>query len=125
MFDRAGEQNINDEQFRYITDRARRFCDIEERTSIFGNHNGYKLYPSTAFVFQLGAELLAGNDQEKNNAWELIKELWNSKYGAMLVLFLGDAITNWGSFSDISISDPFTLIGDGHAPATYYVLTQE
>lgn len=125
VFDRAGEQNINDEQFRYITDRARRFCDIEERTSIFGNHNGYKLYPSTAFVFQLGAELLAGNDQEKNNAWELIKELWNSKYGAMLVLFLGDAITNWGSFSDISISDPFTLIGDGHAPATYYVLTQE
>lgn len=36
---------------------------------------GYKLYPSTAFIFQLGAEVLGGESVESS----LFTELWNSK----------------------------------------------
>ncbi len=122
VFDRAGSQDIDDDQYACISERAKRYCDLTERTSIFGNHKGYKLYPSTAFIFQLGAEMLAGSDQEKDNVGVIVKELWNSKYAVVIVLFLGDAVWNMGSFEDLSLGE--SLIGDGHAPATYYILTQ-
>ena len=123
VHDRAGSQDIDDEQYGYISTRAKRYCDLTERTSIFGGeHKGWKLYPSTAFIFQLGAEMLAGSDTEKSNVTELIPELWNSRYTGVILLFLGDAALNWDSFEGMELSD--TLVGDGHAPATYYVLTQ-
>lgn len=121
VFTLAGSQNINDNQLACISNRAKRYCDITERT-FWGRHTGYKLYPSTAFVFQLGAEILAGSDLEKDNAITIIKELWNSKYGGVIVLFLGDSLMNLDSFKNLSIGE--SLIGDGHAPATYYVLTK-
>lgn len=49
----------------------------------------------------------------------------NSKYSAILILFPGDSMIIRGSFRDIYTRVPLTLIGDGHAPATHYVLTQE
>lgn len=121
VHDRAGSQNIDDEQYGYISERAKRYCDLTERTSIFGNHKGYKLYPSTAFIFQLGAEMLAGSTEEQKNVKELIPELWNSKYAAVIILFLGDAVMNSDSFEGMELGQ--SLVGDGHAPATYYVLT--
>lgn len=120
VFDRAGSQDINDDQYKCISERAKRYCDIVERNSLFGKHLGYKLYPSTAFIFQLGAEALAGSDEEKENVVVIIKELWNSKYTGVLLLFLGDAVTNFSSFEGMTLGE--TLVGDGHAPATYYVL---
>ena len=121
VHDRAGSQNIDDEQYGYISERAKRYCDLPERTSFFGNHKGYKLYPSTAFIFQLGAEMLAGSKEEQNNVKALIPELWNSKYAAVVLLFLGDAVKNSSSFEGMELGQ--SLIGDGHALATYYVLT--
>lgn len=122
VFEYAGAQNIDDDQYECISKRAKRYCKLEERTGLFGGHKGYKLYPSTAFVFQLGAEMLAGSNQEKENVKTIAKELWNSKYSGVILLFLGDSIKNMGSFKDMEMGE--SLIGDGHAPATYYVLTQ-
>lgn len=119
VYDYAGDQNISDSQYKCISERAKKYCKLKERTSIFGNHNGYKLYPSTAFLFQLGAEEIAGSDKEKDNVVEILKELWNSKYSGVILLFLGDAAWNWKSFKDMKFDQ--SLIGDGHAPATYYV----
>lgn len=121
VHDRAGSQDIDDEQYGYVPERAKRYCDLTERTSIFGNHKGYKLYPSTAFIFQLGAEMLAGSKTEQDNVKALIPELWNSKYAAVVLLFLGDAVTHKSSFEGMEFGQ--SLVGDGHAPATYYVLT--
>lgn len=42
VHDRAGSQNIDDEQYGYISERAKCYCDLTERTSILGNHKGYK-----------------------------------------------------------------------------------
>lgn len=64
--------------------------------------------------------MLAGSDTEKNNVSALLPELWNSRYTGVILLFIGDAALNWSSFEDMELSD--TLVGDGHAPATYYVL---
>lgn len=119
VFDLAGSQNINDNQYNAISARAKRYCVLEERKLVW-SHLGYKLYPSTAFVFQLGAEAIAGQSIEKS----LITELWNSKYSGVILLFLvndgglGDVLDMWkeGRLGD-------SLVGDGHAPATYYVLT--
>ena len=121
IFDRAGAQNITDEQYSFISERAKRYCTIVERKSIFGNHKGYKLYPSTAFLFQLGAEGLGG---VAKGTGELLKELWNSRYAAVIVLLLGDAVTNLDTIKNNAPSAlNQALVGDGHAPATYYVLT--
>ena len=121
VYDRAGAQDIDDKQYSYISDRAMRYCDLVERNSILGNHKGWKLYPSTAFVFQLGAEMLGGSPIQQNNVKSLIPEFWNSKYAGVILLFVGDALRNAGSFMDMELGK--TLVGDGHAPATYYVLT--
>lgn len=121
VYDRAGAQDIDDKQYSYISDRAMRYCDLVERNSILGNHKGWKLYPSTAFVFQLGAEMLGGSPIQQNNVKSLIPEFWNSKYAGVILLFVGDALRNAGSFMDMELGE--TLVGDGHAPATYYVLT--
>lgn len=120
VHDRAGSQNIDDEQYGYISTRAKRYCDLKGRTNILGEHNGYKLYPSTAFIFQLGAEALAGSEKEKANVMEILPELWNSKYAAVLVLLFGDILSN-KSMEGLDLEA--SLVGDGHAPATYYVLT--
>ena len=119
VFDFAGAQNINDKQYNAISRRAKRYCSLEER-EFFGFHQGYKLYPSTAFIFQLGAEAISGQHVDSS----LIKELWNSKYTGVILLFLtkdggiSDVIQMW---SEGRLSE--SLVGDGHAPATYYVLT--
>lgn len=124
VFDRAGKQRINEEQYECISNRARKYCDLKYH-DYWLSDDLYELYPSTAFVFQLGAEMLAGNDVEKSNALTLIKELWNSKYMVVLLGLFGDAVGNMGTVID-HWPDDFaeSLVGDGHAPATYYVLVQ-
>lgn len=119
LHDRAGAQNIDDEQYGYISERAKRYCDLIERKSILGNHKGYTLYPSTAFVLQLGAEMFGGSEEEKNNVISLLPELWNSKYAVVGILLLGDAYINKDLFEGLEIAT--TLLEHGHAPATYYV----
>ena len=89
VFDYAGGQNISDEQYAIISDRAKRYCNIEERTFL-GWHTGYKVYPSLAFFFQLGAEALAGSQTEKDNVTEIIGEFWNSKYAGTIISILFD-----------------------------------
>ena len=120
VHDRDGVQIIDDEQYGCISERAKRYCDLVERRSFLGNRKGYKLYPSMAFVFQLGAEMLAGSEEEKANVMALLPELWNSEYVAAALLFVGDV----GIDSILSLKLGVELIGDGHALATYYVLTQ-
>ena len=78
----------------------------------------YELYPSTAFIFRLTAEMLAGSKAEQENAMTLIEELWNSKYSVVSLAFVGDLTVLISNLP----SDPMDLVGDGHAPATYYVL---
>ena len=123
VFVYAGSQNISDDQYDKISDRAKRYCKIEERISVFGNHKGYKVYPSLAFFFQLGAEALAGTSEEKENAGDLIGEFWNSKYSVTLVSILLDV----GFDSTVNLPEQLGefLVGDGHAPATYYVLIND
>lgn len=123
VFIYAGSQNISDDQYDKISDRAKRYCKIEERISVFGNHKGYKVYPSLAFFFQLGAEALAGTSEEKENAGDLIGEFWNSKYSVTLVSILLDV----GFDSTVNLPEQLGefLVGDGHAPATYYVLIND
>ena len=113
-----------EEQYECISNRARKYCDLKYH-DYWLSDDLYELYPSTAFVFQLGAEMLAGNDVEKSNALTLIKELWNSKYMVVLLGLFGDAVGNMGTVID-HWPDDFaeSLVGDGHAPATYYVLVQ-
>jgi hypothetical protein len=123
MFDYSGSQNISDDQYDMIPDRAKRYCKIVERLSIFGNHKGYTLYPSLAFFFQLGAEALAGNSEEKENVIELIKEFGNSKYAFTIFRIWAGAGIN----PNVDFPKQFGefLVGDGHAPATYYVLVND
>lgn len=121
VYDYAGSQNINDNQYNCISNRAKKYCKFDKRNSIFGKHIGYKIYPSTAFAFQLGAEMLGGNDKEKENVKAILPEFWNSKYFGVILLFLGDAIIHHKSFNNMELNE--SLVGDGHAPATYYILT--
>jgi hypothetical protein len=124
MFDYSGTQNITDEQYDCISERALRYCKIEERKGWRGGHKGYKLYPSTAFVFQLVAELIAGNKTDQSNACEIAKELLNSKYTSAILIFVGNDISVNELFSQIgNIKDNgYAVVGDGHALDTYYVL---
>ena len=116
----AGKQNISDSQYEMISERAKRYCKIEERTKLFsGEHKGYALYPTTMFVFQLGIEIYAGNKEEKNNAKELLEELVNSKYSVALVILLGEAY-----LSGLPDTIDESVIGDGHAPISYFVLAE-
>lgn len=119
-YDYAGAQNISDKQYAMISDRAKRYCKITERKSIFGKHKGYKLYPSTIFIFQLGMEIYAGSDKEKSNAKELLKEFGNSKFAGALVLLLGEAV-----FTGLPDKLDESMVGDGHSPSTYYVLNNK
>ena len=123
VFDYAGSQNISDEQYDMISARAKRYLKIKERVSIFGNHKGYKIYPSLAFFFQLGAEALGGSAEEKENTGEIIKEFWNSKYCWYLCRILASVVTS----KSVDFPSQFGefLVGDGHAPATYYVLIND
>ncbi len=124
VFDYAGSQNITDEQYALISERAKRFCKLEERRGFFtNNHKGYKVYPSLAFFFQMGAEALAGSEDEKDNVTELISEFWNSKYAATILSILFDI----GFDKSVALPDQLGefLVGDGHAPATYYVLIND
>lgn len=122
VYDRAGKQRITDAQYACISTRAYRYCDVIDHDYWFSDDN-YELYPSTAFVFQLVAELLAGSDAEKSNAITLLKELWNSKYSVVILAFIGDTkVADAVDLIKNFPSDPMDLVGDGHAPATYYVL---
>lgn len=122
VFDRSGVQLIGEDKYKCITDREFRYCDVTD-IKFFEKHLGYGLYPSAAFVFQLGAEFLGGNQSDKDKAFELVKELWNSKYGAVALLLLGDEISYIKhSVSHMPKEFGESLVGDGHAPATYYIL---
>lgn len=121
VFDRAGKQRITDEQYACISGRALRYCDIVPHNYWFSDDN-YELYPSTAFVFQLVAEMLGGSDADKENVMTLVPELWNSKYSAVILAFIGDSFGDLKDLLNNMPSDPMDLVGDGHAPATYYVL---
>lgn len=76
-----------------------------------------------AFFFQLGAEALAGTSEEKENVNDIIGKFWNSKYAATLLSILLDV----GFDSTVNLPEQFGefLVGDGHAPATYYVLIND
>lgn len=122
IFDEAGVQLISNKQYGYISARAQKYCTLKVR-KFLGIKTGYKLYPTLAFVFQLAAELIAGSGTEKDNAVEIFKELWNSKYTAAIVLLVGDGIGNLSTVINhwpTEFSE--SLVGDGHAPATYYIL---
>ena len=69
------------------------------------------------------AEWYAGSDDEKSNVISLLPEFLNSRYTCVILMFVGDAILNLKSFKDIELSAD--LIADGHATATYYVMTQK
>ena len=126
VYEYAGAQDINDKQYKYVSERAQRYCKITERNApVFGWHLGYKLYPTTAFVFQLLAEFIAG--YKTDNVIALLPEFWNSKYVAVILLFLGEAAieiryVNPDLLSGMSF-DIMEMMGNGHAPATYYILT--
>lgn len=118
-YDYSGSQNISDKQYTMISDRALKYCKMEER-EFFGHHTGYKLYPSTMFIFQLGMEVLAGTDKEKSNATDLLKEMLNSKYAWCIVLLATDI-----GRSRETLEFDTALVGDGHAPNTYYTLNNK
>ncbi len=124
VFDLAGSQNIDDDQYNMFSWRSKRYCSFEERkTLFFGNHKGWKVYPSLAMFFQFGAEALAGSQTEKDNVSELLPEFWNSKFAGAILLFLGGV----GFDSDVDLPEVLgeNLVGDGHAPATYYVAVHD
>lgn len=123
VFDYAGSQNISDEQYDEVSERAKKYCKIEERYSIIGKHKGYKLYPTLAFFFQLGAEALAGTPEEKENMQDIIKEFWNSRYTVTILSILLQV--GMDSTVDLPKQVGEFLVGDGHAPATYYVLIND
>ena len=124
VFDEAGSQNITDEQYLCISERAKRYCSLPERTSIFGKHKGYKLYPSTAFILQFAVDWAFDDEYKDKDMFSIFKELWNSRYSPVLVLLLGDGVKNWDTLKENAPSElTMTLMGDGHATATYYVLT--
>ncbi|MCR4745262.1 MAG: InlB B-repeat-containing protein [Lachnospiraceae bacterium] len=114
----AGAQDINDEQYGWLDSRLLRYCTVEER-KLLGAHLGWKMYPSTAFVFQILADYIS-NDGNKNSV-KLIPELWNSRFTPVIALLLKDAVSNRDELP--GVADPIKIMGDGHAPATYYVLT--
>ncbi|MBP5222460.1 MAG: cellulose binding domain-containing protein [Lachnospiraceae bacterium] len=121
-FEYAGDQYISDSEYNKVSYRQKRYCKIEER-KLFSWHLGYKLYPSLSYICQLGAEALGDDAQLRNNAVDLFPEFWNSKYGVALVLALGQSIFNF----DVSWPEKLgeELVGDAHAPATYYVIIHD
>ena len=66
--------------------------------------------------------MLGGSVQEQENVQALIPEFWNSKYAGVILLFIGDAAFNMGAFDGLELGA--SLVGDGHAPGTYYILIQ-
>ena len=140
VYDRAGKQLITEEQKNGIPERALRYCDITDHDAWFSD-NKYELYPSLAFVFQLGAEGLGDKKtvvrdgkvqiearpaEERAGVGSLAYELWNSKYAGAIAMF---AVSNIGDVAEILKKwskgmDPKDLAGDGHLPETYYVLIQ-
>ncbi|MCI8407780.1 MAG: VWA domain-containing protein [Lachnospiraceae bacterium] len=119
-YDYAGVQNISDDQYAMISERAKRYCKIEERKTLFGNHKGYKLYPSTIFMFQICMEIYAGSKTEQANSLELLKEFINSKFAGALILLIGEVLIT-GIPEELDES----MVGDGHSPSTYYVLNNK
>ncbi|MDO4530435.1 MAG: hypothetical protein Q4C06_00505, partial [Bacillota bacterium] len=120
LYDHIDDQWISEEEKGYISDRAMKFCVIEENTHWY-ELDKYTLWTSYGFLFQMGAEVLAGSDEEVANVMSLMPEFWNSEYSGVLLLLLGDVI--WEDFwflPKATLND--TLVGDGHAMATYYVL---
>ena len=101
----------------------------------------YELYPSLMFVFQLVAECLGNqetvvdganvkiqdrSEAEMAKATAILPELWNSKFTAAILLLLPSAGSNWKAIKENieGMTSPMELVGDCHATATYYVLTQ-
>lgn len=73
--------------------------------------------------FQFGAETLAGTPVEKENVENLIIEFWNSQYISALAGIVWDLAKD----KNTNLPEQFGefLVGDAHAPATYYVLTND
>lgn len=128
VYEFSGKQKISYEQYGYLSARAKKYCVFETDYTIFGKEDGYKMYPSLAFVMQVIAEALAQDDEEETDI-KILTELINTKYGAAVVLFLYQVLdshlTTVGSSFTFMIKDDaslFDLFTDTHAPATYYVL---
>jgi|GEM_PF-1996275 len=117
FYNYSGGHNISDEQYELISDRAVRYCKIVERKSFLGNHKGYKIYPSTIFMLQLGLEMYYGSEKERVNANKLKKEFLNTKY--LLIIIDKKFIELKKQMVDIV---DISLLADGHSPATYYVI---
>ncbi len=125
VYEPSGAQNITSEQYDMISKRALKYCTAEKR-AVF---SGYKLKPTPAFFFQLGAEIYKGNDTEKSNALELISDFLMEFRNASAIititirLFAGNDKAIHDLKNLIKNAD-LSYVGDGHAPATYYVLMQ-
>lgn len=114
----SGSQNISDEEYSMLSSRARRYFEISEGVW-FGAHVGYILEPSAAGVFQILAESLGGENRK-----ELICEFWNSRFGIVFFLAFGSAVfEGTGLDGKLSLDPYMNAFYNGHAPATYYILT--
>ena len=151
VYKKSGKQIIGQKKFDGIPSIARKYCELVKDTSFFGNVQ-YELYPTLEFVFQLFSPMLgdketildgscvAYRDVGDKTGSSVIMELWNSKYGLAVALllsaFLGGEeldVTGRVIVRDVNIiklvdnvigmEDALELVGDGHAPATYYILS--
>lgn len=151
VYKKSEKQIISQNKYDGIPPIAKKYCDLVKDTSFFGNVQ-YELYPTLEFVFQLlspslgkhetildGTNVRYENVRQKTKA-NVIIELWNTKYGFAVALLLSAFIggehidpvghvivrdTNIIKLIDnvIGMDDIFELVGDGHAPATYYILS--
>ena len=118
-------QSISELQYNLISDRAKALCWIDEEIENYK----YTLYPSAAYVFQLFAE--AAGDE--TNVLALLEVLADSDYGTgLLYIFYGQssAVSSLVSviFTDTQLNPSNNVkewMGDGHAPATYYVILDQ
>lgn len=118
VYTRAGSQDLSIEQYQIISDRAKRYCDIEV---VYKNNeiSKYKLYPSLGFFFQLVAEFLGGEETTKDNILSILCEFWNSRYSPILLFLLVDAKNNVDVVKE-NLTLPYKAMADGHTTATYY-----
>lgn len=114
-------QNVSFEETKLISKRAQSFCTIKLNSiSIFGTHlyTQYKLHISPAFVFQLLAEALATRDF---GDLEIMVNFFDTRYGVLLVKMVESLLFKDGGITFKYFN--FDVFYNGHAPATYYILT--
>ena len=111
--------DISVEDYNKLSSRAKKYCKMTERKFLW-KCVGYKLYPNTAFVLQLLADSMCGDVPPISILIKLLK----SKYIAVFLALAFDGVKELDLREDVFCHEiKLSLIGDGHATATYYVLT--